>query len=94
MDIKEIIKEETEKKLNDIKSNALEFIKNQIVPGITAAKDGFIEDLKKESATGSWKIKLRNQLIATATDFIFSIANDVINRIFTEKEEVSTTVQQ
>lgn len=81
MDWKEIIKQAAKEILNDVKGDAVKLLKEQVIPGIKAAKDEFAAELKTEAAgTNSIWVKIRNYGLIITMNLAGAIANKAIEK--------------
>lgn len=86
IDWKETIQEAATEVFNDMKDDAAELIKTQILPGIKAAKDGVVNDLKAEAASGSALVKIKNGVIVFGINIICAVGNKIIDKVFAPAE--------
>ena len=86
MDWKEVAKESTGEVLNELKEEGVQILKEQVLPGVIAAKDDFVAELKTEAtASGSAWVKIRNAAIVVLIGVVGKVASKAIDKI-TEKE--------
>ncbi len=93
IDWKETAKEAFTEVLNDMKGDAAGLIKNQILPGIKAAKDDLVDDLKAEAGNSSsaW-VKIRNAGIVIVVNIVCAVGSKVIDK-FATNDATATSVQ-
>lgn len=71
MDWKEIAKASTKEVLGGFKEEGLQIVKEQVIPGVKAAKDEFVTDLKTEAKdSNSIWVKIRNNVISLVIDVV------------------------
>lgn len=97
MDLKQINWKETFQEaftevFNEVKDDAAELIKTQILPGIKAAKDGIVNDLKAEAASGSALVKIKNGVIVFGINIICAVGDKIIDKIFAPTETTAAPV--
>lgn len=81
-----LIKELLSKVLDDIKDNAAQYIKDEILPPAKEAKEEFIAKLKSESDnTSSIWVKIRNLGIAVIINVISSVVSKAIDKAIENK---------
>lgn len=92
---KETVTEAATEVFNEMKDDAAELIKTQILPGIKSAKDDSVNDLKTEAATGSAMVKIKNGAIVIGINIVCAVGNKIIDKVFAPAETAAvTTVQQ
>lgn len=98
IDWKETVKEAATEVFNEMKDDAAELIKTQILPGIKAAKDDIVNDLKTEAATGSAMVKIKNGVIVIGINILCAVGNKIIDKVFapadTTVPAAATTTQE
>lgn len=98
IDWKETVTEAATEVFNEMKDEAAELIKTQILPGIKAAKDSVVNDLKAEAATGSAIVKIKNGVIVIGINIICAVGNKIIDKVFAPAETAvpaaATTTQE
>lgn len=99
IDWKETIQEATTEVFNEMKDDAAELIKTQILPGIKAAKDNIVNDLKTEAASGSALVKVKNGAIVIGINIVCAVGNKIIDKVFapadtTVPTAATTTTQE
>lgn len=82
---KSIIKEILTKVLEDLKDNAAQYVKDEILPAAKEAKDEFITKLKDESdKTSSAWVKVRNLGIAVILNVLGGLVSKAIDSLIEE----------
>lgn len=95
IDWKKTVQEAVTEVFNEMKDDAAELIKTQILPGIKAAKDDIVNDLKAEAASGSALVKIKNGTIVIGINIVCAVGNKIIDKVFAPAETAAvTTVQQ
>lgn len=82
IDWKKTVQEAVTEVFNEMKDDAAELIKTQILPGIKAAKDDIVNDLKAEAASGSALVKIKNGAIVIGINIFCAIGNKIIDKVF------------
>lgn len=89
IDWKEVAKESAAEVLNELKTEGLQIVKEQVIPGIVAAKDEFISELKTEAAaSGSLWVKIRSVGVIMLIGIVGKIINNVVDKICTEEKRL------
>lgn len=92
IDWKETAKEAFAEVLSDMKSDATELIKTQILPGIKAAKDDLVNDLKAEASNSAsaW-VKIRNAGIIIVVNIVCAVGSKVVDKLTVDNTATTTT---
>ena len=85
-DIMKVVEESCTEVFIEMKDDAKKIVTEEIIPAVAAAKDNFIDELKKESETASAGVKLRNGAIIIAVKFASVVANKIVDKIFADPE--------
>lgn len=86
MDWKEIAKTSTKEVLGGFKEEGLQIVKEQVIPGVKAAKDEFVSELKTEAKdSNSIWVKIRNNLISLAIDVVGKVLYTAFCQVTSDK---------
>ena len=84
--IMKVVEESCTEVFIEMKDDAKKIVTEEIIPAVAAAKESFIDDLKKESETASAGVKLRNGTIIVAVKFASIVATKIVDKIFSDIE--------
>lgn len=92
-DIMKVVEESCTEVFIEMKDDAKKIVTEEIIPAVAAAKNTFIDGLKKESETASSDVKLRNGVIIVAIKFTSIIVSKIFDKIFADTESIASETQ-
>ena len=90
-DIKNVVSEALQEVLEDVKDNALDFVKNTVFPYVDAAINDFeTAQTTGAAASASGWVKIRAKLINTGIDLVWSVTKKVVTKILEKAADDET----
>lgn len=81
-DIKNVVSEALQEVLEDVKDNALDFVKNTVFPYVDEAVKDFeaAQTADAEQSASGW-VKIRAKLLNTGIDLVWGVTKKVVTKI-------------